>query len=138
MGLVRCPSRPDRNRARLGRGGPIPTDTEPTRHRQSRHGTFALDFAAAAFAPALEQPLPNLPLGRRGVPTVQFGQSRAPLIRVEDAVRRALNQPAQQALVEQRLLDILPRVRASIECKRFVCRRPSHRLRPLGPRAVGS
>ncbi|MBM3883712.1 MAG: HEAT repeat domain-containing protein [Verrucomicrobia bacterium] len=51
----------------------------------------------------------------------EFGQSRAPLLQAEESVRQALNTPAQQAVMEKRLIELL-QSEATVECKRFVCR----------------
>ncbi|HOX02218.1 MAG TPA: HEAT repeat domain-containing protein [Candidatus Paceibacterota bacterium] len=87
-----------------------------------KHSLISWILAAAALCAGAGAAAPEpAPWDAEAFQQYEFGQSRAPLIRVEDAVRQALNQPAQQALVEQRLLDIL-QSGASIECKRFVCR----------------
>lgn len=87
-----------------------------------KHSIISWILVAAALCAGARAADPDpAPWDSEAFRQYEFGQSRTPLARVEDAVRQALNQPAHQPLVEQRLLDIL-QSGASIECKRFVCR----------------
>ncbi|NQT54173.1 hypothetical protein HQ576_19105, partial [bacterium] len=58
----------------------------------------------------------------KAVAGYQVGQSRKPLVAVEDIVRAAMADAAKRAAVERKLLALLASKDATLHCKGFACR----------------
>ncbi|MFP4499816.1 MAG: HEAT repeat domain-containing protein [Candidatus Hydrogenedentota bacterium] len=89
------------------------------------HKVFAITFVAALLLTAggfAQEAAPTLDEAFDYLPTYKFGESRAPLTVIRDAVAEAANEDEDQiAALEKRLVDVLESD-CSDDAARFICR----------------